>query len=90
MAAILEAVDEESYGLAISEELESETGPVYNVLKALKELEFIEQRLEDPEIGEAEGRPQRKLYSLTRLGEHQLARWRAMQIIGSPAARLLG
>jgi PadR family transcriptional regulator PadR len=89
MAAVLESESEESYGYELARACNAPTGSMYKVLGRLEERGFVQSRVEDADAAEAEGRPQRRLYSLTPSGESELARWRAGRLMRSPSARLL-
>lgn len=89
LAALLESEAEESYGYELAQECNSRPGAVYKVLHRLEGRGLLESRIENADTAEAEGRPQRRLYSLTSSGESELARWRAGRLMRSPSARLL-
>jgi DNA-binding PadR family transcriptional regulator len=49
-------------------------GTVYKVLRRLEERRYVIGRWEDAGIAEAERRPRRRYYRLTRTGDGELAR----------------
>lgn len=89
LAAILESESEVTHGYEIAERCDRAPGSVYRALARLLELGLVEQHVEAVGIAEQEGRPARKLYSLTPAGESELAQWRAARLDRSPGARLL-
>jgi PadR family transcriptional regulator PadR len=89
MAAVLESDAEEGYGYELARACNAPTGSMYKVLRRLEERGLVQSRLEDADAAEAGGRPQRRLYALTKSGESELARWRAGRLMRSPSARLL-
>lgn len=88
LAAVLEAETEESYGYELSRTCSAPTGSMYRVLGRLEHAGLVRSRPEAADVADAEGRPQRRLYSLTSKGESELARWRAVELRRSPSARL--
>jgi PadR family transcriptional regulator PadR len=89
LAAVLLTDSEESYGYELARLCGAPTGSMYKVLARLEQSGLVHSRDEDPDIAEAEGRPARRLYSLSSAGEAELARWRAAQLTRSPSARFL-
>lgn len=49
-------------------------GTLYKALDRLERAEMLVSRWEDPELAAAEGRPRRRLYEVTGLGERALTR----------------
>jgi PadR family transcriptional regulator, regulatory protein PadR len=52
-------------------------GTLYKALQRLEEAGLLESQWEDPDIAASEGRPRRRLYSVTGAGERALAAWEA-------------
>lgn len=50
-------------------------GTLYKALARLEEAGLLESRWEDPEVAVEEGRPRRRLYTVTGAGEKRLAAW---------------
>jgi PadR family transcriptional regulator len=59
-------------------------GTMYKALERLERAGHLESRWEDPLIGAREGRPRRRLYRVTLVGEGALAR--ALEARRGPAA----
>jgi PadR family transcriptional regulator PadR len=65
------------YGFALAKRMAEQTdavgltahGTLYKALARLSERGLLESTWEDPAIGEAEGRPRRRLYRVTGAGE---------------------
>lgn len=51
-------------------------GTLYRSLARLEEAGLLESRWEDPQVAAGEGRPLRRLYAVTAVGEEALARAR--------------
>ena len=60
------------YGLDITQRSGLLPGTVYTTLRRLENRDFIRGQWEDPAIAEAERRPRRRYYQLTRDGERAL------------------
>ncbi len=60
-------------------------GTLYKALERLERLGYLESRWEDPLVAAADGRPRRRFYRLTIVGERALASLRTT--IASPASR---
>ena len=70
---ILTAIDRGvRYGLDIVNRTEMLAGTVYTTLRRLERRGMVEGRWEDPEVAEAERRPRRRYYQLTRAGSSAL------------------
>jgi PadR family transcriptional regulator, regulatory protein PadR len=54
-------------------------GTLYKALGRLADAGLLESRWEDPELGLQQGRPRRRLYTLSGAGLGALAQWRAVQ-----------
>jgi PadR family transcriptional regulator, regulatory protein PadR len=54
-------------------------GTLYKALGRLTDAGLLESRWEDPELGVKEGRPRRRLYTVSGAGQVALAQWRAAQ-----------
>jgi PadR family transcriptional regulator, regulatory protein PadR len=52
-------------------------GTLYKALQRLEEAGLLESQWEDPNIAAAEGRPRRRLYTVTGAGERTLIAWQA-------------
>ena len=63
---------------------------LYKALGRLHDAGLLEARWEDPEIALTEGRPRRRLYSITGLGVQSLAAARADRLPTRSPARRLG
>jgi DNA-binding PadR family transcriptional regulator len=68
VAAMLEDPMAEHYGLRLAENAGISSGTVYPILARLEKAGWLESRWED-QGAEDEGRPRRRLYRLTGLGE---------------------
>jgi PadR family transcriptional regulator len=68
LSAMLNDPDTEWYGFELSKRSGLKPGTIYPILDRLLKVEWLERRWEeiDPAI---EGRPRRRLYSLTGIGE---------------------
>lgn len=62
-------------------------GTLYKALGRLENAGLLESRWEDPDRATEEGRPRRRLYSVTGLGERRLAAWRQQQDDGRAPGR---
>lgn len=62
------------YGLDIVTRTGLPSGTVYPTLGRLKQSGLVKARWEDQRIAEREGRPRRRYYELTSVGEHALAK----------------
>jgi PadR family transcriptional regulator PadR len=70
---ILQAVGAgQGYGFSVMETTGLPSGPVYPALRRLERDELIRSQWERQSIAEAEQRPARKYYKLTRLGRATL------------------
>lgn len=73
--------DEEFHGFAVAKQLAEREqartltahGTLYKALERMQRAGLLESRWEDPEVAVAEGRPRRRLYRVTGLGEQALA-----------------
>jgi PadR family transcriptional regulator PadR len=61
-------------------------GTLYKALGRLEDAGLLTSEWEDPDTAVAEGRPRRRLYTVTGQGERRLAAWRQEQ----PSARSPG
>ncbi len=68
LGTMLSDIDAEWYGLELSKRSKSKPGTVYPILDRLLKADWVERRWEDIDPV-AEGRPRRRLYRLTRVGE---------------------
>ena len=63
-------------------------GTLYKALGRLEDAGLLASRWEDANLAAAEGRPRRRLYTITGEGERRLAAWRqehgAAQSLGQP------
>ena len=74
-AMILQALDAGFvYGFSIMEMTGLPSGTVYPAMRRLERDELIRSQWERPSIAEAELRPPRKYYKLTRAGERMLVK----------------
>jgi DNA-binding PadR family transcriptional regulator len=62
-------------------------GTLYRALSRLEAMGLLESRAEDPAIASREGRPGRRLYSLTALGEQAAREARASRAVSSKVKR---
>jgi PadR family transcriptional regulator len=70
LRAFVEAPDEEQYGFGLMRETGVKSGSLYPILERFERLRWIEGH--DEAIDErVEGRPRRRLYQLTALGERE-------------------
>jgi PadR family transcriptional regulator PadR len=74
------------YGFGVAHELAEEDGEaliahgtLYKALSRMTTAGLLEAQWEDPEIGEQEGRPRRRLYRLTAEGVRALSAHQAQQ-----------
>ena len=73
--------EDEFHGFAVAKEIrerdEARTltahGTLYKALERMQRMDLLESRWEDPEAAAVEGRPRRRLYRITGLGEQALA-----------------
>lgn len=73
----LQAEDEDFYGFALAKRIADRTGAsaltahgtLYKALSRLAERGLVESEWEDPSIAAEEGRPRRRLYRVTGVGE---------------------
>lgn len=73
------------HGFRLAKEIADETGArkltshgtLYKALGRLEEAGLLASRWEEPAIAAAEGRPRRRLYEVTGVGERALAAWRS-------------
>lgn len=63
-------------------------GTLYKALQRLEDGGLLSSRWEDPEIAAAAGRPRRRLYEVTGLGEQALSTTRARPGVTRPRPRL--
>jgi DNA-binding PadR family transcriptional regulator len=83
---------EEFHGFSIAKAIQERDGArrltahgtLYKALGRMEHAGLLTSRWEDPELAAADGRPRRRLYEVTGLGETALAQARAPQ--RSPAA----
>jgi len=54
-------------------------GTLYKALQRLEDAGLLASHWEDPDSAATEGRPRRRLYQVTDVGEHALGAWRARQ-----------
>ncbi len=66
------------------------TGTIYTTLDRLRRAGFLESRWEDAALSEQEGRPRRKLYSITTGGKAALAEARRAEHAPQRPAGLAG
>jgi PadR family transcriptional regulator, regulatory protein PadR len=66
--ALLNAAGNERYGLQLRDETGLPSGTVYPIIARLEQAGWLESRWEEPARHEAEGRPRRRYYRLTRDG----------------------
>jgi PadR family transcriptional regulator, regulatory protein PadR len=86
----------EFHGFAIAKEMRDEDGArrltaqgtLYKALDRLERSGLLRRRWEDPEIAAEEGRPRRRLYSVTVNGERALAEARRSPL-PNPSTRAL-
>jgi DNA-binding PadR family transcriptional regulator len=62
-------------------------GTLYKALSRMQRDGLLSSRWEEPEIAEAEGRPRRRLYRVTGLGDAALAQARLTQEASAPELR---
>src|SRR5262245_59184742 len=91
-AVILQAVSNGYlYGFDIIDATGLPGGTVYPALRRLEEAGFLDSRWEKPSIAQAEPRPQRKYYELTREGHEALAlalkRYRLLELTSRRKSR---
>ena len=87
---------ERFHGFQLAKALADDTGPraltghgtLYKALQRLEDAGLLSSRWEDPEIGAAEGRPRRRLYQVTGLGERALSASRERPGVARPRPRL--
>ena len=85
--------EQEFHGFAVAKRMQeigeaaalTAHGTLYKALARLAAAGLLESRWEDPEVALAEGRPRRRLYRVTGLGEKALAAIRAER--GEPVTR---
>lgn len=80
LGALLEHPDKELYGLEVVKASGLEPGTIYPILQRLRHAGWVTDRWEDPEHGQAEGRPPRRYYRLTMEGRARAVH--ALQRIG--------
>lgn len=80
LGALLEHPDKELYGLEVVKASGLEPGTIYPVLQRLRLTGWVTDRWEDPEHGQAEGRPPRRYYRLTTEGRARAVH--ALQRVG--------
>jgi len=61
------------YGFDIMDATGLASGTVYPALRRLEEARVLRGRWEDEPVASRGGRPQRRIYELTRAGEHAVA-----------------
>lgn len=94
-AAFAEAGSPEFHGFAAAKAIEratgkerlTATGTLYRALHRLEGFGCLTSRWEDPGPANEEGRPQRKLYQLTAVGEAALAKTEAEERGQEPVTR---
>jgi PadR family transcriptional regulator PadR len=87
---------ERFHGFELAKALANEPGPggltahgtLYKALQRLEDAGLLSSRWEDPEIAAGEGRPRRRLYQVTGLGEQALSATRARPGVARPRPRL--
>lgn len=62
-------------------------GTLYKALGRLEDAGLLASRWEDPDLAVEEGRPRRRLYTVTGAGERRLARWRQEHADGHAPGR---
>ena len=80
--------EKDFHGFAVAKEIREREearsltahGTLYKALERMQRMSLLESRWEDPAVAAAEGRPRRRLYRMTGLGEQALvvadaARW---------------
>src|SRR6059058_6070829 len=73
LKVFLEEIDQSQYGFALMQVTRVKSGSLYPILEALERNHWVESYWES--IDEhAEGRPRRRLYRLTALGEQEAKR----------------
>ncbi len=91
--------EEEFHGFAVAKQLAEREqartltahGTLYKALERMQRAGLLESRWEEPEVAAAEGRPRRRLYRVTGLGEQALAVSGAVRLTSatsSPQRRL--
>ena len=63
-------------------------GTLYKALQRLEDGGLLSSHWEDPEVAATEGRPRRRLYQVTGLGEQALSASRARPGVARPRPRL--
>lgn len=87
--------DGEFHGFAIATEIREQDnarsltahGTLYKALGRMETAGLLESRWEDPELAVREGRPRRRLYRVTGLGERALHEAEAARSHGEPGLR---
>jgi len=82
---LLRGGTDEFYGYAIAKELKDRRGArrltghgtLYRALDRLSQIGLIESRWEDPNAATSEGRPRRRLYRVTAVGEQAVSEARS-------------
>ncbi len=68
LSALAEDPEREWYGLELSRHSQLKPGSIYPILSRFLDAEWVERRWEEIDPSE-EGRPRRRLYRLTKIGE---------------------
>lgn len=87
---------ERFHGFQLAKALADQSGPrgltahgtLYKALQRLEDGGLLSSQWEDPEVAAAEGRPRRRLYRVTGLGEQALSTSRASPGVTRPRPRL--
>jgi PadR family transcriptional regulator, regulatory protein PadR len=93
MALILQSLDNGyKYGLEVMTVTGLASGTVYPALRRLEDAGFVDSKWERPSIAQAEQRPARKYYEVTKEGREALAeartRFRLLDHLEQPAPKL--
>jgi len=68
LRSFLEDPAKPRYGLELCESAGLQSGTVYPILTRLEHVGWVDSTWEDPEVHEAEGRPRRRYYTLSKDG----------------------
>jgi DNA-binding PadR family transcriptional regulator len=87
---------DEFYGFLIAKQMRDREGArrltahgtLYKALNRMEQASLLTSRWEDPEVAVAEGRPRRRLYRVTGIGEAALAHSVALRPGGEPGPSL--
>lgn len=88
----LDSADRQAYGFALASALSAQEGKkltahgtLYKALARMTEAALLDSHWEDPEIAESEGRPRRRLYTITNSGRAALS-LAAARVVSVPTA----